>query len=141
VSGVIGSRQTKGIKEAIDIHALCDEYLRLAYPGLRAKDKSFNADFKTHFNQTIGKRNVIPQDIGKVLLNLYNNSFYAVNEKRKILENYKPLVSVETREKIIRLRLRLLITAMVSPQKLLIKSSNPFLLPNQQDKGPAPACL
>ena len=62
---------------------MCDEYLRLSYHGLRAKDKSFNADFKTDFDETIGKINVVPQDIGRVFLNLFNNAFYAVNEKKK----------------------------------------------------------
>ena len=69
-------------KEPTDINALADEYLRLAYHGLRAKDKSFNATMKTDFDESIGKINIIPQDIGRVLLNLYNNAFYAVNEKR-----------------------------------------------------------
>ena len=73
----------QGIKEPTDINALADEYLRLAYHGLRAKDKTFNATMKTDFDDTIGKINIIPQDIGRVLLNLYNNAFYAVNEKKK----------------------------------------------------------
>ena len=72
------SRTSSGVKEPTDINALADEYLRLAYHGLRAKDKSFNADFKTDFDETLPKINVIPQDIGRVLLNLINNAFYAV---------------------------------------------------------------
>ncbi len=72
------SRKSEGKKEPTDINALCDEYLRLAYHGLRAKDKSFNTDFKTDFDASIDKINIIPQDIGRVLLNLYNNAFYAV---------------------------------------------------------------
>src|SRR5206468_13129035 len=72
------SRKSEGKKEPTDINALCDEYLRLAYHGLRAKDKSFNADFKTVFDETISKINIVPQDIGRVLLNLYNNAFYTV---------------------------------------------------------------
>ena len=77
------SRKNTGQKEPTDINALCDEYLRLSYHGLRAKDKSFNADFKTDFDESIGKINIIPQDVGRVLLNLFNNAFYAVNEKKK----------------------------------------------------------
>ena len=93
------SRKSTGIKELTDINALCDEYLRLAYHGLRAKDKSFNADFKTDFDETIGKINVVQQDIGRVLLNLFNNSFYAVNEKKKLLANsYQPIAEVKTRK-------------------------------------------
>ncbi|MEO6868434.1 MAG: ATP-binding protein [Ginsengibacter sp.] len=76
------SRTSAGIKEPTDINALCDEYLRLSYHGLRAKDKSFNAEMKTDFDERIGKINIIPQDIGRVLLNLFNNAFYAVNEKK-----------------------------------------------------------
>ncbi len=92
------SRQTKGIKEPTDINALCDEYLRLSYHGFRAKDKSFTVDFKTDFDKSIGKINIVPQDIGRVLLNLFNNAFYAVLEKQKTAgENYKPLVTVATK--------------------------------------------
>jgi two-component system NtrC family sensor kinase len=92
------SRQSKGIKEPTDINALCDEYLRLSYHGLRAKDKNFNAEIKTDFDASIGKINIVPQDIGRVLLNLFNNAFYAVSEKQKTAdENYKPLVTVATK--------------------------------------------
>ncbi|MDP3913547.1 MAG: ATP-binding protein [Bacteroidota bacterium] len=72
------SRSSTGKKELTDINALADEYLRLAYHGLRAKDKSFNATMKTDFDETIGKINVIPQDIGRVILNLITNAFYAI---------------------------------------------------------------
>ena len=73
------SRTSTGVKEPTDINALADEYLRLSYHGLRAKDKDFNATIKTDFDSSIEKINIIPQDIGRVLLNLYNNAFYAVN--------------------------------------------------------------
>ena len=93
------SRKNTGQKEPTDLNALCDEFLRLSYHGLRAKDKSFNADFKTDFDETIGKINLVPQDIGRVLLNLFNNAFYAVNEKKKKAgESYKPMVNVKTRK-------------------------------------------
>ncbi|MEJ7828983.1 MAG: tetratricopeptide repeat protein, partial [Segetibacter sp.] len=92
------SRASTGKKEQTDINALADEYLRLSYHGLRAKDKGFNADFKTDFDKSLGKIEVVPQDIGRVLLNLYNNAFYAVNEKKKAPtlkgENYDPTVWV-----------------------------------------------
>jgi signal transduction histidine kinase len=97
------SRKNTGQKEPTDINALADEYLRLSYHGLRAKDKTFNANFKTDFDESIGKINIVPQDIGRVLLNLFNNAFYAVNEKKKnsVLpeggQNYEPAVSVTTR--------------------------------------------
>jgi signal transduction histidine kinase len=91
------SRKSSGVKEPTDINALCDEYLRLSYHGMRAKDKSFSADFKSDFDNSIEKINIVPQDIGRILLNLFNNAFYAVNEKRKTAnENYRPLVTIRT---------------------------------------------
>ena len=93
------SRTSSGQKEPTDINALADEYLRLAYHGLRAKEKSFNAKFETDFDQSIGKINIIPQEIGRVVLNLINNAFYAVSEKKKTEgETYEPIVTVSTRK-------------------------------------------
>ena len=93
------SQKSAGQKEPTDINALSDEYLRLAYHGLRAKDKNFNADIKTDFDDNIGIINVVSQDIGRVLLNLYNNAFYAVNEKlRTGVPGYKPVIEVRTRK-------------------------------------------
>ena len=77
------SRGNSGVKEPIDIAALADEYLRLSYHGLRAKDNTFNATLKTDFDPEIGKITIIPQDIGRVLINLYNNAFYAVSDRKK----------------------------------------------------------
>ncbi len=77
------SRTSTGIKEPTDINNLADEFLRLSYHGLRAKDKSFNATIKTDFDESLQKINVVPQDIGRVILNLLTNAFYAVNEKKK----------------------------------------------------------
>jgi two-component system, NtrC family, sensor kinase len=91
------SRISSGIKEPTDINALCDEYLRLAYHGLRAKDKSFNATMKTDFDESIGNINIVPQDIGRVVLNLINNAFYAVDEKKKQQPDFEPVVTVATR--------------------------------------------
>jgi len=91
------SRSSTGAKEPTDINALADEYLRLAYHGLRAKDKSFNATMKTDFDETIGNINIIPQDIGRVILNLITNAFYVVDEKKKSgLKGYEPTVTVKT---------------------------------------------
>jgi signal transduction histidine kinase len=97
------SRTSSGVKEPTDINALADEYLRLAYHGLRAKDKSFNATMKTNFDETIGKVNVLGQDLGRVILNLITNAFYAVQEKfsealAKENSNYKPTVTVSTKK-------------------------------------------
>jgi signal transduction histidine kinase len=91
------SRSSSGVKEPTDINALCDEYLRLSYHGLRAKDKSFNATMITDFDESIGNINIIPQDIGRVVLNLITNAFYATNEKQKQgLASYEPIVTVKT---------------------------------------------
>ncbi|WP_183574076.1 sensor histidine kinase [Mucilaginibacter sp. X5P1] len=91
------SRASTGQKEPADINALADEYFRLSYHGLRAKDKSFNAELVTDFNATLPKVNVLQQDLGRVLLNLYNNAFYAVQQKQKTSGNdYKPMVKVST---------------------------------------------
>ncbi|MEO6670500.1 MAG: ATP-binding protein [Ferruginibacter sp.] len=105
------SRSSNGIKEFTDINAMCDEYVRLSYHGLRSKDKSFNATIKTDFDNSIGKINIIPQDFGRVILNLLNNAFYAVDEKKKLKSPltpeggtlasinvaYEPTVTVTTR--------------------------------------------
>ena len=92
------SRASTGKKEPTNINALCNEYLRLSYHGLRAKDKSFTATMKTDFDNSIGNINIIPQDIGRVVLNLINNAFYAVSEKAKLqADNYEPTVSVSTK--------------------------------------------
>ncbi|MBS1631002.1 MAG: hypothetical protein JST10_00360 [Bacteroidetes bacterium] len=77
------SRSSTGQKELTDINALCDEYLRLAYHGLRAKDKSFNAKFETDFDASLPKIKVVPQEIGRVILNLINNAFYAASQPSK----------------------------------------------------------
>ncbi len=103
------SRSSSGVKEPTDINKLCDEYLRLAYHGLRAKDKSFNATMKTDFDENIGTINIVPQDIGRVVLNLITNAFYEVsafaNSSNEDLANlaasedqYKPTVSLSTKK-------------------------------------------
>jgi two-component system NtrC family sensor kinase len=94
------SRISSGQKELTDLNALADEYMRLSYHGLRAKDKSFNSAMETHFGSDLPKANVIPQDIGRVLLNLFNNAFYAVHQKKKQNpEGYLPQVILSTTTK------------------------------------------
>ena len=92
------SRGSEGVKEVTDINAVCDEYLRLAYHGLRAKDKSFNAEFTFNPDEKLPQAEVVPQDIGRVLLYLINNAFQAVNERRLHEKNgYQPEVIVSTK--------------------------------------------
>jgi len=93
------SRSSAGEKSEIDINALADEYMRLSYHGLRAKDKSFNATMETDFAGDLHRIAVVPQDLGRVLLNLFNNAFYSVSEKKKsgAPDGYEPQVSVTTR--------------------------------------------
>jgi two-component system NtrC family sensor kinase len=91
------SRVGSGKKESTDINVLCDEYLRLAYHGLRAKDKTFNSKFETDFDTSLAKMDIVPQDMGRVILNLINNAFYAVNERAKLqVSGYEPQVIVST---------------------------------------------
>jgi two-component system NtrC family sensor kinase len=98
VKGMLQHSQTgSGAKELININTLADEYMRLSYHGLRAKDKSFNADLVTHYDEHLPKINAIPQDMGRVMLNLFNNAFYAVNQKQKTaVADYKPEITVTT---------------------------------------------
>ncbi|MGC4037004.1 MAG: ATP-binding protein [Chitinophagaceae bacterium] len=98
------SRKSTGEKIPTDINALADEYLRLSYHGIRARDNSFNAKLETDFDDNVGNVNIIPQDISRVLLNIITNAFYAVNEKKIIRqakgEKYEPTVSVSTKKQL-----------------------------------------
>src|SRR4051812_6474017 len=121
------SRASTGKKEPTDINALADEYLRLSYHGMRAKDKNFNADFKTNFDETIGKINIVPQDIGRVLLNLFNNAFYAIGERRKVEGvGYEPVVSVSTKKMDEKIEMRVKDNGTGIPQKVVDKIFQPF---------------
>ena len=128
------SRQTKGTKEPTDINALCEEYLRLAYHGLRAKDKNFTADFKTNFDESIGKINIVPQDIGRMLLNLFSNAFYAVNERLRQTQpdsHYKPKVTISTKKRndksdSYRVEIRVSDNGNGIPQNIIDKIFQPF---------------
>jgi signal transduction histidine kinase len=130
------SRSNSGVKEPTDINALTDEYLRLSYHGLRAKDKSFNATMKTDFDDSIGKVNVIPQDIGRVILNLINNAFYAVDEKKKQIQNvYEPTVSVSTKKNNGKVEIKVCDNGNGIPQKVLDKIFQPFFTTKPTGQG------
>jgi len=136
------SRGGSGQKEPTDINALADEYLRLSYHGLRAKDKSFNATMKTDFDERIGKINILPQDVGRVLLNLYNNAFYAVTEKKKALLSdtekditYEPTVSVSTKKVNDKAEIRVSDNGNGIPQKVFDKIFQPFFTTKPTGQG------
>src|SRR5688572_23618234 len=130
------SKTSSGQKELTDINSLADEYLRLAYHGLRAKDKSFNADFKTDFDDSIGKINIIPQDIGRVILNLINNAFYAVDEKKKGNQNgYEPTVLVSTKKEKDKVEIKVKDNGNGIPQKVLDKIFQPFFTTKPPGQG------
>jgi len=130
------SRTSSGQKESTDINALTNEYLRLAYHGLRAKDKSFNAIMKTDFDDSIGKINIIPQDIGRVILNLINNAFYAMDEKKKQNSNgYEPTVSVSTKKTNGKVEIKVSDNGNGIPQKVLDKIFQPFFTTKPTGQG------
>ncbi|MFI5154101.1 MAG: sensor histidine kinase [Chitinophagales bacterium] len=130
------SRSSTGQKEETDINQIVDEYLGLSYHGLRAKDKSFNASIKKHLDDQAGNLEIIPQDIGRVLLNVYNNAFYAVMERKKMeIPGYNPLVTVTTK------RLRNMVEIVVRdngngiPEKVADKIFQPFFTTKPSGQG------
>ena len=130
------SRSSSGIKELTDINALANEYLRLAYHGLRAKDKSFNVTLKTDYDETIGNINIIPQDIGRAVLNLITNAFYAVTEKKKQQsDDYEPTVSVNTKKINDKVEIKVIDNGNGIPQKVLDKIFQPFFTTKPTGQG------
>jgi signal transduction histidine kinase len=130
------SRSSNGVKESTDINGLADEYLRLAFHGLRAKDKSFNAGMKTDFDESVGTIDLIPQDIGRVILNLITNAFYAVAEKKKhIPEGYEPIVSVSTKKMSNEVEIKVKDNGNGIPQKTLDKIFQPFFTTKPTGEG------
>ena len=130
------SRSSNGVKEPTNINALADEYLRLSYHGLRAKDKTFNATMKTDFDNSIGNINIIPQDIGRVVLNLLTNAFYVVDEKKKAeIENYEPTVSISTKKLGDKVEIKVADNGNGIPQKVLDKIFQPFFTTKPTGQG------
>jgi two-component system NtrC family sensor kinase len=130
------SRSSSGVKEQTDINKLADEYLRLAYHGLRAKDKSFNATLLTDYDENIGNINIIPQEMGRVILNLITNAFYATNEKKKqIEEDYEPTVSVNTKKVGDIVEVSVKDNANGIPQTALDKIFQPFFTTKPSGQG------
>jgi len=130
------SRVSTGQKEPADINALADEYLRLSYHGMRAKDKSFNVTLQTDFDASIAKINVVPQDMGRVLLNLFNNAFYSVMEKRKrVSDGYEPTVSVSTKRLDNRVEIHVKDNGIGIPPKEVDKIFQPFFTTKPTGQG------
>ena len=130
------SRSSSGVKELTDINALCDEYLRLSYNGLRAKDKTFNATMKTDFDDSMEKVNIISQDIGRVILNLLTNAFYVVDEKKKSgVEGYEPTVSISTKKVADKVEIKVTDNGNGIPQTVLDKIFQPFFTTKPTGKG------
>jgi len=133
---LLHSRSSGGNKELVNINELADEYLRLAYHGLRAKDKSFNATMKTDLDQTITTINVVPEDIGRVLLNLINNAFYAVTERKKQQpQNYEPTVELSTKKVGNNIELVVKDNGNGIPDKVLDKIFQPFFTTKPAGQG------
>jgi signal transduction histidine kinase/ligand-binding sensor domain-containing protein len=130
------SRAGNNVKEPTDINVLADEYLRLAYHGLRAKDKSFNAELETNFDANLPKINVIPQDVGRVLLNLFTNAFYATHQKQKTAkDDYKPLVAVTTTLKDEVVKITVKDNGMGIPEAIKDKIMQPFFTTKPAGEG------
>lgn len=130
------SRSGSDKKELTDINALCDEYVRLSYHGLRAKDKTFNAKFETSFDPAVEKINVLAQDIGRVILNIINNAFYATNEKAKQnIEGYQPTVSVSTKRLDNTVQISIADNGNGIPKQVIDKIFQPFFTTKPTGEG------
>jgi signal transduction histidine kinase len=124
------------VKELTDINKLADEYLRLAYHGLRAKDKSFNSDLATNFAPDLPEINTVPQDIGRVLLNLFTNAFYATQQKKKSgAEDYKPIVEVSTSLNGKSIRIKVKDNGIGIPDNIRDKILQPFFTTKPTGEG------
>jgi signal transduction histidine kinase len=130
------SRNTSGHKEPADINALADEYLRLSYHGLRAKDKMFNATMKTDFDKSLQPVSIVPQDIGRAVLNLITNAFYSVSQKKALgLNGYEPTVTVSTKKLANKVEIRVKDNGMGVPRKVLDKIFQPFFTTKPSGQG------
>ncbi|HMH33515.1 MAG TPA: ATP-binding protein, partial [Puia sp.] len=135
-SMLLHSRTNTGQKEATNVNALAEEYLRLSYHGLRAKDKSFNATLNTNFDEAVGELQIVPQNLGRVLLNLFNNAFYAVSEKKqKLGEGYSPTVWLSSQKLGDRIEIKVKDNGDGIPEKILDKIFQPFFTSKPVGQG------
>jgi len=130
------SRKGTGQKQPTDINVLVDEYFRLSYQGLRAKDKDFNTSMKLELDKNIGNINIVPQDIGRVLLNLFTNAFYSVNQKKKqATKGYEPAVTVSTQKENSSIAIRVRDNGFGITQKDMTKIFQPFFTTKPTGEG------
>jgi signal transduction histidine kinase len=130
------SRAGTAKKEPTEINKLADQYLRLSYHGFRAKEKEFNATLQTDFDSSIEKINVVSQDIGRVLVNLFNNAFYAVNErKQKLNEPFEGNIIVRTKRADSKIEIRVKDNGNGIPQKVVDKIFQPFFTTKPAGQG------
>jgi signal transduction histidine kinase len=130
------SHNTSGEKQFTDLNALTEEYLRLAYLGVQLKDKSFTAIIETHYDPAVGQLNVVSKDMGRVLLNLFNNAFYAVNEKKKLLNGrFEPKVSINTKKISDKIEISVQDNGIGIPEKLMDKIFQPFFTTKPTGEG------
>jgi signal transduction histidine kinase len=130
------SKASSGAKEPTDINALAEEFLRLSFHGFRAKEKLFNATINTSFDKSIGKVEVMPQDLGRVLLNLFNNSFYSMNEKKKKgTGDYEPIIQITTTKTSSGVEIIVKDNGTGIPEKLLQKIYQPFFTTKPTGEG------
>jgi signal transduction histidine kinase len=133
---LLHSRSSTGHKEITDINALIEEFIRLSYEGIKAKDTAFHAKINTSFDLNFSRVNIIPQDIGRVLVNLFNNAFYSVNEKMKLLgSGYEPEVSVTTRKISNVIEVRIRDNGLGIAEKFLDKIYHPFFTTKPTGQG------
>lgn len=130
------SRTSSGQREPTNLNALADEYLKLAYHGLRASDSQFNAQLITRFDPDLGRVSVVPQDMGRVLLNLFNNAFYAVREKQKLAPaDYQPTLTVQTKRLPDTVEIRVIDNGIGVPESIRDKLFNPFFTTKPTGQG------
>jgi len=130
------SRATGTAKEPVNINTLADEYIRLCYHGLRAKDKLFNSAIETDFDSSIEKINIIPQDIGRVILNIMTNAFYAVNDRKKMnVAGYEPVVSVHTKRMGDKVEIKVADNGGGIPKNIIDKIFQPFFTTKPTGQG------
>ena len=129
------SKSHSGEMQQTDINSLVDEYLKVSYYGFRAKNKLFNCTIKTEFDMALEKINIIPQDIGRILINILNNAFYSINEKRLREKDYEPEILVRTQRKGNKAELKIKDNGIGIPPKIIDKIYQPFFTTKPSGEG------